>query len=347
MVNQVARENIDRAGLSSKVEVKVGPAINSLKALNPDEPFDLVFIDADWESVRVYFNEANDQTPQNLYSQQYSTAETTTGFNPGAFYFPPTSTLQARDAAALSSNVASGGLLQSQPGPMQAYEQPEGQYARSDWSDSGLSSTNYGHHHASDHAPMLSAGDHGAVYPNGRAYGQSLAAFAPLATGHQTTTTHNHPSQPSFDYPGQPDCYQVRSHELHLLSRADCDAWNQRSLDQAIAQSLGQTNANGYGNPNGGDFGALAGPSRIPFQLVEQTHNTENKKRLAAPPSSKKSVHIAADSKTLLPPSNLMLPQPLLGHELTNHGGFVSLLAQRWHCQHGAMIHVLTVARHF
>ncbi|EJC97700.1 O-methyltransferase [Fomitiporia mediterranea MF3/22] len=55
---KVARENIDRASLSSKVEVKVGPAINTLKTLNPDEPFDLVFIDADWESVRVYFNEA-------------------------------------------------------------------------------------------------------------------------------------------------------------------------------------------------------------------------------------------------------------------------------------------------
>ncbi len=45
----VARRNIERAGLGRQVEVRVGPALESLAKLadqNP-EPFDLVFIDAD------------------------------------------------------------------------------------------------------------------------------------------------------------------------------------------------------------------------------------------------------------------------------------------------------------
>ncbi|EJC97698.1 O-methyltransferase family 3 protein [Fomitiporia mediterranea MF3/22] len=56
---RVAKENISRAGLLSKVEVKVGPAADTLKTLKSSEPFDLVFIDADWENIPVYFNEAN------------------------------------------------------------------------------------------------------------------------------------------------------------------------------------------------------------------------------------------------------------------------------------------------
>lgn len=46
---QVARSNIARAGLAEKVEVRVGPALESLATLVADkaEPFDFVFIDAD------------------------------------------------------------------------------------------------------------------------------------------------------------------------------------------------------------------------------------------------------------------------------------------------------------
>ncbi|EJC97677.1 O-methyltransferase family 3 protein [Fomitiporia mediterranea MF3/22] len=61
---KVARENIDGAGLSSKVEVKVGPAVETLKTLKSDDPFDLVFIDADWLNIPVYFNEAKRLTRQ-------------------------------------------------------------------------------------------------------------------------------------------------------------------------------------------------------------------------------------------------------------------------------------------
>jgi Predicted O-methyltransferase len=55
---KVARENIENAGLSSKIQVIVGPAIDTLKTLHPEHPFDLVFIDADKPSNVNYFTEA-------------------------------------------------------------------------------------------------------------------------------------------------------------------------------------------------------------------------------------------------------------------------------------------------
>jgi len=51
----VARANIARAGLSEMVDVRVGRAIDSLPALERDEPFDFVFIDADKPSTPDYF----------------------------------------------------------------------------------------------------------------------------------------------------------------------------------------------------------------------------------------------------------------------------------------------------
>lgn len=55
---QVAKENISNAGLSGKVEVITGKAIESLAAMHPDIPFDLIFIDADKPSNAHYFTEA-------------------------------------------------------------------------------------------------------------------------------------------------------------------------------------------------------------------------------------------------------------------------------------------------
>ena len=52
----VARENIARAGLGDRVEVRVGPAADTLKTL--DGPFDLIFIDADKPSNVTYLREA-------------------------------------------------------------------------------------------------------------------------------------------------------------------------------------------------------------------------------------------------------------------------------------------------
>ena len=53
---EVARGNIDRAGLSDRVEVVVGPAVETLKRMvgEATEPFDFVFIDADKESYPDY-----------------------------------------------------------------------------------------------------------------------------------------------------------------------------------------------------------------------------------------------------------------------------------------------------
>ncbi|KAJ6545405.1 O-methyltransferase-domain-containing protein [Mycena capillaripes] len=58
---QVIEENVKNAGLSSKVQVIVGPAHASMQAMStPTDPekFDLVFIDADKENNTNYFVEA-------------------------------------------------------------------------------------------------------------------------------------------------------------------------------------------------------------------------------------------------------------------------------------------------
>ena len=54
---EVARKNIERAGLSSKVEVRVGKAIDLLPQLVEENagPFDMIFIDADKPPYAEYF----------------------------------------------------------------------------------------------------------------------------------------------------------------------------------------------------------------------------------------------------------------------------------------------------
>lgn len=56
----VARSNIERAGLAGRVEVRVGQALDSLAALasEPIQSFDLVFIDADKEHNADYVQAA-------------------------------------------------------------------------------------------------------------------------------------------------------------------------------------------------------------------------------------------------------------------------------------------------
>jgi predicted O-methyltransferase YrrM len=58
---EVATANVARAGLADKVEVRVGPAADTLQAMvdaGDTAPFDLVFIDADKENNRVYLERA-------------------------------------------------------------------------------------------------------------------------------------------------------------------------------------------------------------------------------------------------------------------------------------------------
>jgi len=54
---QVARANIERAGLAALVELRVAKALDSLAALVNENvpPFDFVFIDADKPSIPDYF----------------------------------------------------------------------------------------------------------------------------------------------------------------------------------------------------------------------------------------------------------------------------------------------------
>jgi predicted O-methyltransferase YrrM len=57
---EVARKNIDSAGLSQKVEIRTGRALDILPELiaNKEEPFDMIFIDADKPPYTEYFNYA-------------------------------------------------------------------------------------------------------------------------------------------------------------------------------------------------------------------------------------------------------------------------------------------------
>jgi predicted O-methyltransferase YrrM len=54
---EVARANVAGAGLSDRVEIRLGPALTSLEAMGAagEPPFDLVFIDADKPSNADYF----------------------------------------------------------------------------------------------------------------------------------------------------------------------------------------------------------------------------------------------------------------------------------------------------
>ncbi len=52
---EVARANIDRAGLGGQVEVRVGRAQDTLPSLVSEGPFDLIFIDADKPGTPGYF----------------------------------------------------------------------------------------------------------------------------------------------------------------------------------------------------------------------------------------------------------------------------------------------------
>jgi predicted O-methyltransferase YrrM len=61
---EVARRNLAFAGLSERVEVRVGRALDTLAALAGEggEPFDFVFIDADKQNIPEYFESALELT---------------------------------------------------------------------------------------------------------------------------------------------------------------------------------------------------------------------------------------------------------------------------------------------
>ncbi len=61
---EVARRSIERAGVADRVEIRVGPALETLPELEKEAigPFDLVFIDADKVNTPNYFDWALDRT---------------------------------------------------------------------------------------------------------------------------------------------------------------------------------------------------------------------------------------------------------------------------------------------
>lgn len=52
---EIARANLARAGFADRVEIRVGPAQDTLPGLAAEAPFDLVFIDADKPGTPGYF----------------------------------------------------------------------------------------------------------------------------------------------------------------------------------------------------------------------------------------------------------------------------------------------------
>ena len=53
----VARRYLEEAGLAERVDLRLGPALDTLRELSGDEPFDLAFIDADKPSYPAYWEE--------------------------------------------------------------------------------------------------------------------------------------------------------------------------------------------------------------------------------------------------------------------------------------------------
>ena len=55
---ETIRRNVDRAGLGDRVEVRVGPALDTLRAISDENHFDFAFIDADKPTYPDYYEEA-------------------------------------------------------------------------------------------------------------------------------------------------------------------------------------------------------------------------------------------------------------------------------------------------
>jgi caffeoyl-CoA O-methyltransferase len=54
---EIARGNIESAGVSDRVEIRLGPALETLRALPADKDFDFAYIDADKPGYDDYYEE--------------------------------------------------------------------------------------------------------------------------------------------------------------------------------------------------------------------------------------------------------------------------------------------------
>ena len=53
----IARRFFEEAGVSDKIDLRIGPALDTLRALPEDDPFDFAFIDADKMEYPAYYEE--------------------------------------------------------------------------------------------------------------------------------------------------------------------------------------------------------------------------------------------------------------------------------------------------
>jgi caffeoyl-CoA O-methyltransferase len=57
----IGRRHWDQAGVGDRIELRLGPAADALRALPADPPIDLAFIDADKTGYRTYYDEIVDR----------------------------------------------------------------------------------------------------------------------------------------------------------------------------------------------------------------------------------------------------------------------------------------------
>jgi caffeoyl-CoA O-methyltransferase len=53
----IGRKRWDQAGVADRIDLRIAPAVETLRALPPDDPIDLAFIDADKPNYPAYFDE--------------------------------------------------------------------------------------------------------------------------------------------------------------------------------------------------------------------------------------------------------------------------------------------------
>jgi caffeoyl-CoA O-methyltransferase len=53
----IARDHWEQAGVTDRIELVIGPAADTLRALPADPPIDFAFIDADKTGYRTYYDE--------------------------------------------------------------------------------------------------------------------------------------------------------------------------------------------------------------------------------------------------------------------------------------------------